>query len=81
MSDGRRDIVRMLGWVLTPFVVWAAAFAGGWLGAVVGHRWPVLLGGIGWIVGGAVVGGGLALTIWIRRLRAPRRAAAADPQG
>jgi len=69
----------MLGWGLTPFVVWAAAFAGGWLGAVIGRRWPVLLGGIGWIVAGAVAGGGLALTIWIRRLRATRASAPADP--
>ena len=28
-----RALARVLGWLLTPFVAWAASFLGSWLGA------------------------------------------------
>lgn len=30
-----RTIVRIVGWLLTPLVAWAASFIGAWLGALV----------------------------------------------
>jgi hypothetical protein len=66
-------LVRVLGWLLTPFVVWAASFLGGWLGALIGQTTGTLGGGIGWLVGGAVLAGGGALAGWIRLLRRRER--------
>jgi hypothetical protein len=62
----------MVGWLLTPFVVWAASFSGGWLGATLGRRFPALLGGVVWMLAGAVLGGATALTFWVWRLRRAR---------
>jgi hypothetical protein len=81
VSTRASRFVTLLGWLLTPFVVWAASFCGGWLGALVarrvGGRGP--FGGIEWLVLGAVLGGVTALIIWIRRLR--RRADPVAPDG
>jgi uncharacterized membrane protein len=71
--------VTLLGWLLTPLVVWAASFCGGWLGAVIGRRIGGPFGGIEWIVLGAALGGLTALIAWYRRLR--HRARAAVPDG
>ena len=60
---------RVIGWLLTPFVVWAASFLGAWAGAGIGRRFPALLGGIGWMLVGAVLGGATALALWVHRLR------------
>ncbi len=30
-----RALVRIVGWLLTPLVAWAASFVGAWIGAVV----------------------------------------------
>jgi hypothetical protein len=62
-------IVTVLGWLLTPFVVWAASFCGAWLGALFARRVPGPFGGIEWLVLGAVVGGVTALFLWVHRLR------------
>jgi uncharacterized membrane protein len=72
-------VITLLGWLLTPFVVWAASFSGGWLGAVVGRRVGGPFGGIEWLVLGAALGGIAALIGWSRRLR--RRAGPAEPAG
>jgi uncharacterized membrane protein len=69
VSDRSSRAVTLLGWLLTPFVVWAASFCGGWLGAVIGRRVGGPFGGIEWIVLGAVLGGVTALIAWYRRLR------------
>jgi len=52
-----------------PFVVWATSSFGGWLGALVGVRRPVLFGGVGMLVIGAVLGGitGAAGWLWVMR--------------
>lgn len=66
---------RAVGWLLTPFVVWAAAFLGGWLGASLG-------GTLGWLIGGAAAGALLAAAGWVLiavwRRRSPQRT---DPTG
>ena len=49
---------RVVGWLLTPLVVWAASFLGGWLGAVVGGTLVALVIGA---LGGGVVGG----IVWV----------------
>lgn len=56
--------LRLAGWLLTPAVVWAASFAGGWLGARLGGPES----GIVWLVGGSVVGGTAGLVVWMLRL-------------
>jgi hypothetical protein len=62
---GRRRL-RVAAWLLMPFVVWAASFCGGWLGAVLGLS-PLWLG-IGGIVGGLV-----GLVAWLLVLRVLRQ--------
>jgi hypothetical protein len=64
---GRR-LVR-IGWLLTPFVVWAASFVGAWLGALAARRLGGPWGGIGLMVGGAAGVAGLALILWVLLLR------------
>lgn len=61
----------MLGWLLTPAVVWAASFLGGWLGAVISGKLVYLV--VGGVVGGA---GGLAGWIWVMRRGVPISATA-----
>ena len=62
---------RVLGWLLTPFVVWAASFVGGWIGAIVGKTLPALV--IGAVAGG-IVGG----AIWVL-VGGARRGPRAEP--
>lgn len=64
-----RRSVRIVAWLLTPVVAWAASFMGGWIGLFVGNRLskPQALW---WGIGGAVLGGILALAVWVLRLRA-----------
>lgn len=63
----RRRGWRALGWLLTPLVVWAASFFGGWLGALLGDS-------ILWLVIGAVAGGIAGTVGWslVGRARRPR---------
>ncbi len=58
----RNRLVISAGWLLTPIVVWAASFFGGWAGAQVGES-------IGFLVGGGVVFGALVLAAWILAIR------------
>jgi hypothetical protein len=62
-------VVTVLGWLLTPFVVWAASFCGAWLGALVAQRLPGPWGGLLWLALGAILGGAAALIVWVHRLR------------
>jgi hypothetical protein len=59
---------RVLGWLLTPGVVWAAAFVGGWLGALLAGAGSSPESGIRWMVAGGVAGGSVALVFWVWRL-------------
>jgi hypothetical protein len=68
--------LRIVGWLLTPLVVWAASFLGAWAGATLGRRFPVWRGGIEWMVLGGVLGGATAMSLWVHRLRRGGRAGA-----
>ncbi len=60
-----RRLARVAGWLLTPLVVWAASFLGGWAAAVL---WGEAVGGtVGllWLAGGAVVGGLIGAAAWL----------------
>ncbi|MDH3458970.1 MAG: hypothetical protein OER90_19185 [Gemmatimonadota bacterium] len=67
MGSGR--LIRIVGWLLTPAVVWAASFLGGWIGAIVGARVSAPERGIYWLVGGSVIAGSAGLVVWVVRLR------------
>ncbi len=67
--------IRGFAWLLTPAVVWAASFVGGWFGAVLGARFAGPSSGVLWMVGGAVILGSGALVAWVLRLRRGARLA------
>ena len=60
---------RVIGWLLTPAVVWAASFVGGWFGAWIGTAIRGADVGIAWLAGGAVLGGSAGLVTWVWRLK------------
>jgi hypothetical protein len=72
-------VLRVVAWLLTPFVVWAASFSGGWIGATIGRRFPVLLGGVEWMLLGGLLGGATALALWVHRLRRARHLGQGEP--
>ena len=64
-----RGLVRLVGWLLTPLVAWAASFLGSLLGSLLGAMMGTARGGL-WIT--AALGGLFALTSawgWLRFLR------------
>lgn len=71
-----RRSVRIVAWLLTPVVAWAASFFGGWIGLLVGRMWgdeqALLAGAVG-----AVIGALAAVIVWVLRLRAGARRDAA----
>lgn len=78
MLRALRTLLRAAGWLLTPVLVWGAAFAGSWAGArLAGYVTPTL-----WAVAvaaaGALATGGAMLVLWVRALRRLGRAAAAE---
>lgn len=79
-----RVLLHLLGWLLTPLVAWAAAFAGATLGALVGGAAADSTRGF-WITAG--FGGASALAAawaWLRLIRRSRRlreALAVAPDG
>lgn len=73
--------LRLAGWLLTPAVVWAASYAGGWTGALLGARLGTPASGVAWLVGGGVLGGTAGLVLWILRLRRGARLARKDVPG
>lgn len=64
-----RVVLRILGWLLTPLVAWAASHFGGAIGATIagGITSPRL--GLALTVVAAALSGLLALQLWIRLLR------------
>ena len=77
----RGRLARLLAWLLTPFVVWAAAFLGTWAGAAVGGA---VLRGVGSAVAMVVVGavaGGVAAFGWVRFMRSGRAGEEAGDDG
>ncbi len=76
-----RFVLRFFGWLLTPFVAWAASFLGATAGAVVGRGLPATTG----LIVAVVLGGAaalLALIVWLRLLRrSPRLQKALEVSG
>lgn len=60
----RVKIVRIVLWLLTPVVAWAAAFLGGWIGAMAAGDGA----GVGPLVMGGVIGGAFGVSGWIAML-------------
>jgi hypothetical protein len=63
-----RFVLRFFGWLLTPFVAWAASFLGATAGAVMGRGLPATTG----VIVSVALGGGaalVALIVWLRLLR------------
>jgi len=58
----RYRLVISAGWLLTPVLVWAASFLGGWIGAALGR-------GTAFLLGGGVAAGTATLAVWILVLR------------
>ena len=68
-------LLRIVGWLLTPLVVWAASFLGGWIGAAIGQRVGSAESGLVWLLGGAVLSGAGVFILWavVVQKRALRR--------
>ena len=64
-----RRLVRVVAWLLTPLVAWAASFLGGWLGAVIAGGGASPRGGLVWLGSGAVIGGVVGVAGWVVFLR------------
>ncbi len=62
-------LIRVIAWLLTPVVAWAASFLGGWLGAVMGKGATHPTGGLLWLGTGALIGGVVGVAIWVVLLR------------
>ncbi len=64
-----RLVARLLGWLLTPMVAWAASFFGAWIGAGIASQLEVAKTGL-WvtILMGAATAIGATLA-WMRLLR------------
>lgn len=60
-----RRLIRVVAWLLTPVVAWAASFLGGWLGAVVGKGAAGPQGGLVWLGTGALIGGVVGAVVWV----------------
>jgi hypothetical protein len=68
-----RFLLRLFGWLLTPFVAWAASFLGAFLtAAVLSDRMPALRELYFTVAGGGVFAA-LALLVWLRLLRRSKR--------
>jgi multisubunit Na+/H+ antiporter MnhE subunit len=67
-----RLILRVFGWLLTPFLAWAASFFGAVIGALVAMRLREPRTGL--LVTGAIgaIAGFLTILVWLRVLRRSR---------
>lgn len=69
MIFATRRLIRIVGWLLTPFAAWAVSLLGGWIGAQIGRSnasagWAVVL-----LIVGAALGAVTGATAWIWGLR------------
>lgn len=64
-----RRIIRLVGWLLTPFAAWAVSFLGAWAGARIGR----LVESPGWalalLILGAALGAFAGAGAWVWGLR------------
>ncbi|HXE56989.1 MAG TPA: hypothetical protein VNK43_03240 [Gemmatimonadales bacterium] len=79
-----RLLLRALGWLLTPFVAWAASFFGAVGGAELSGRIDNPIQGLVITAVGGAVAGFAALVVWLRFLRRSpevRQALGVNPEG
>src|SRR2546425_2133250 len=62
-------LLVVLGWLVTPLLAWAAAYAGLWVGALVGTRFAQPLTMLAVAGLGAASFGFAALAMWVRFMR------------
>ena len=62
-------LLQTVGWLLTPAVVWAAAFFGGWMGALAARLRQVGDAGLVWMLVGGALGGTVGVVLWVFVLR------------
>ena len=77
-------LARIIGWLLTPLVVWAASFFGAWLGTWFAAGLPNPRSGLYVTVGSGMVAGLVMTLIWMRilgRSRRLRRSLHVTPEG
>lgn len=68
-----RRVIRFMGWLLTPLVAWAAAFLGGWLGAMLAEGIVAPRTGMAIMVAGAGTFAAAATWLWARGIRRSAR--------
>lgn len=64
-----RFTVRLVGWLLTPLIAWAASFFGAWAGAALAAGVRGAIGALAVTIAGAAVTGIGATMLWMRLLR------------
>lgn len=64
-----RFFLRLVGWLLTPLVAWAASLFGAWLGAEAAVLVGSATGAIGLTIAGGSIGAVLGTVLWMRLLR------------
>jgi hypothetical protein len=64
-----RLLFRIFGWLLTPFLAWAASLFGAVLGSIIALRLNSPLTGLGITAGAGAVAGFATVLLWLRLLR------------
>jgi hypothetical protein len=67
-----RLLLRIFGWLLTPFLAWAASFFGAVAGALIAMRVRDPRAGVILTAAVGAVAGSLSIVIWLRILRRSR---------
>lgn len=80
-SEKTRRLIRVIAWLLTPVVAWAASFLGGWLGAAMGRGATHPVRGLFWLGAGGVIGGAVGVVVWVVVLRRWTFSKQAGPPG
>jgi hypothetical protein len=64
-----RILALVIGWLLTPLVVWAASLLGAWIGASAAYVMPTADSALVTTIGGGAAAGLVAALLWMRLLR------------
>jgi hypothetical protein len=68
-----RLLLRIFGWLLTPFLAWAASFLGAVAGALIAMRIREPRAGVVVTTSTGAIFGYLAIVVWLRVLRRSRQ--------
>lgn len=66
-------VARIIGWLLTPLVVWAASFLGAWIATSFAGSLPSPRTGFYLTIGAGLLAGVAMTLLWMRILRSSRR--------